>query len=452
MKNDIPQHLQDILETRPSSYEKLNLVFHDLSIEDQIFIIKFKKESTDEIAYLRDEFLLNAIKSKNAYIRYLISESIYFSSGDSISMQQIKKIIEKDKNDLVRNSLLERDWIWPHSTYAKYYEINNFLKLSQSERLACVRKVTSGYEHVATLFSELAESLKKEKIDEISVFEILSEFSKNKDLYKENWRSNAYEIHSVMETAKLFPDNISWILLEHLPLQSSYMGDFLNDLSESDLEKLMDREDFSNTEFRQKYFYKKLVKLNTQLFNKDKDDKTDSLRLCSSTLHNFSLNEDIINELLKLKGNAQEAIEGLIDYSAINLGETEILKHLAKSMNIDLRWGSIGQVNKENKLEEKIKKGLDSNLEEYEIEKIINEALGCLTAILSGRLIDKKIPEKDSLFSYNKYVVEGDVWKTYIEIMSTNSWLPLMTRVRICETLTFFKTFYKFDKFLASFT
>lgn len=452
MIKDIPIHLQDILETKPSSYEKLNLVFHELSIQDQIFIVKFKKESTDEIAYLRDEFLLNAIKSKNAYIRYLVSESLNFYSDDSITRQEIKQLIEKDKNDFVRNSLLETDWIFPYNKFEKYFEINNFLKLSQSERLACVRKVTSSFEHIATLFKGLADSLKKEKIDELSVFEILSEFSKNKDLYKEMWRSGSYEINDVLKTANLFPDNISYVLIKNLPVHNIFDDDLLKSLSEKDLEELMEREEFTNKEFRQNYFYKKLSNYNNQLASGEENSEERSLRLCSSTLHSFSLTEEIINELLKLKNKAQEPIEGLIDYSGISLGEVEILKHLAETLNIKFKWFSIGETKRQQKLEEKIIESLNKNLETFEIERIVNEVLGYLTAILCGRLLNKNIPETDSLYSYNKYVVEGDIWKTYQEIMGTFNLLPISNRARICETLSYFNNINKFDEFLTKFT
>ena len=74
----IPEHLIELVEINPSAYEKLKLVFHDLSIENQIKIIKYKKNSKKEISYLLDDFYLTAIKSKNPFVRYLVAEDIFF--------------------------------------------------------------------------------------------------------------------------------------------------------------------------------------------------------------------------------------------------------------------------------------------------------------------------------------------------------------------------------------
>ena len=312
MSKTIPEELIELLEIKPSAYQKLNLVFHDLSLENQIKIIKYKKKSKKEIAYLLDNFFLTALKSKYEYIRYLVAEDFYFYDlGDGLSNDEIEieKLIKNDKSELVRNTLLEKTNKYD---FDKEFEINSFLKLSQQQRLAKISKVTDCFEGIANLFKKLAIKIKSKKISELEVFEILLEYSKNKNIEDSFLGMRSYEYTQIWETVNIFNDNISGVLVKNLPLNSIHGPDekTIENMSNRDLSLLFEREDFKEEKVRNKYFIKFLnnYKESSDKFPYDLDNH--------AYFHYFKFDSESYNLLLNLKDRGKDIVDFINRFSS----------------------------------------------------------------------------------------------------------------------------------------
>lgn len=448
MRIEIPKHLLDLIETRPSSYEKLNLVFHELSIENQILILKYKKNTEEEghkeIAFLLEEFYLNAIKSKNPYIRYLVTENYSSWHGDSETSKKINNIIENDKNNLVKYSLLEKDWIWPSADYEKYYEINNFLKLSQPERLACVRKVTKSPEHIGTLFENLAKSVEKDKISEIEVAEILLEFSKNKELSADLLANPLnFGMKNIWGTVNSFKDNLSSLLVANLPISLTCpQEELVLNMSLSDIRELTGRKDYEATETRQKLFLKSLEKFQK---NKDKDAEFD--RFNYSYIYNFSLNEEIIEGLINLDKKGEAILRELDRFSEnLTLAELMIVEEIKR--NNEFEYSSYGAFKRGIYLDNKIakfKKDKSNTRELYDVEV---EVLRARIYQLSHSLVKGKITDDPQLKTYRKHIKENNVFKTYYEILSKTDIFFGHTRRELLESLSWAYSFPELDELI----
>ncbi len=263
LSSEVMPHLQELLEPTPSGVAKLLAAWDGLTAESQIQLLIAKKKRPGPV-YLYCRVIEKALGSENAYARYLAArESFNCCSDDGAKPEEmLKKRIENDPEPLVRYALFET--VLPFGS--EFDDPEAFFDLPHEARLAKVRKLTYGGQKVAKLVSHAVEhSLKDGKISEIELFEILADYL-NKPEFKSRYTEDQLcydgvgeflagkDIEALWELVPKVPENISHVLIEHLPesagLSSGIPKHVLDGMNDLQLETLFYRSDISLKKLR----------------------------------------------------------------------------------------------------------------------------------------------------------------------------------------------------------
>lgn len=255
----LPDHLLPLLQPTPSGIEKLLAVWGGLTTETQLLILSEIKEKRP-LAHLLGKFYAKALESTNPYVRYLVAKELRFRGED---WQKYIKRIEEDPHPLVRYCLL----VW---SPLLDYRPEEFFKLPQEARLASVRELNGCGEEVAALISYAVDhQLKDGTVSEIDLFEILLDYvnraefkaayADERDTYGSKEYRKGQDIESLWTLVLKLPENISHVLIEHLPpsadLSTVIPEAVLQGMNNRQLTTLLSRQDIKLPELRKRIFF-----------------------------------------------------------------------------------------------------------------------------------------------------------------------------------------------------
>ena len=270
MKNQaetsIPTHLQELLQPTPSGTAKLLAAWDGLTPETQIAVLAAKKQQRGP-AYLYQQIIEKALTSDNAFVRYTAAREINLSDRDERN-SDLKRQIDNDPEPLVRYAHLETEWTISDS---EIDDPETFFALPHEARLAKVRRLTGSGKEVAKLISyAVNHQLKDGRVSEVELFEILTDYL-NKPEFKESYveRQRSYDgfarvqsskdIEALWELVLKVPENLSHVIIEHLPESAGLGSDIpkqvLEGMSDRQLQTLFYRADIGLDKFRKKKFF-----------------------------------------------------------------------------------------------------------------------------------------------------------------------------------------------------
>lgn len=221
----VPAHLEELLQPTPSGTAKLVAAWDGLTAETQISILAAKKKRSGP-AYLYSRIIDKALKSENAFVRYMAARETRYRDDDQRG-KNLKTQIENDPEPLVRYANLEGDSGPLFDSEMRDPE--KFFALPHEARLAKVRRLTGQGEGIAKIITCAVEhQLKEGRISEIELFEILSDYL-NKPEFKSRHADDRFgydgwgkftagkDIESLWELVLKVPENISHVIIELLP-------------------------------------------------------------------------------------------------------------------------------------------------------------------------------------------------------------------------------------------
>jgi hypothetical protein len=333
-ENVVPAHLQELLQPTPSGTAKFIAAWDGLPADRQMAILSARKKQAGP-DYLYNRIILKALTSGNAFVRYLAARELYLTDGDPLSAE-LKTKIESDPEPLVRFANLETS---SPAMDPELKEADSFYALPQEARLAKVRNLTDGGQHLAAIIAYAADhKLKDGTVTEIELSEILFDYlNKFWRLYgEERLSSEGYglrgedidapwehipglrgdDVKALWELVLKVPERISRVIIELLPehglssnipadilwthrqlllqrdLSSHIPSHVLEAMSDRQLGVLLDRDDIDLPEFRKQKFF--------ELAQGDDDEKDFEKRHLrrAAISHNFDLTDEEFASIL----------------------------------------------------------------------------------------------------------------------------------------------------------
>jgi hypothetical protein len=299
----MPQ-LQELLEPTPSGTAKLLAAWDGLTPETQIAVLAAKKKHPGP-AYLYQQIIEKALTSNNAFVRYMAARETNLSDCDE-RKSNLRKQIDNDPDPLVRYAPLETEWV---ISDPEIDDPEAFFALPHEARLAKVRRLTDSGEEVATLiFYAVGHHLKDGRVSEVELFEILTDYLNKpefKERYVESQRSydgfarfqSGKDIQALWELVVKVPENLSHVIIEHLPESAGLGSDIpkqvLEGMSDRQLQTLFYRSDIDLEKFRKQKFFEI-----TEGGAKKKDYARDAVRH-AAVVHAFDLTNEEFAEVLE---------------------------------------------------------------------------------------------------------------------------------------------------------
>ena len=168
----VPAHLTDLLEPTPSGTAKFIAAWDGLSPETQILLL-LERCKRPGPAHLYHRLICAALKSRNAYVRYLAAKEARTGAyGNEIA--DVERHVAADAEPLVKYALLESKW---SSLDPQMKDPDSFFALPHEARLAKVRQLTGDGEIIANIISHgIDHKLKDGKVSQTEIFDILTEY------------------------------------------------------------------------------------------------------------------------------------------------------------------------------------------------------------------------------------------------------------------------------------
>ncbi len=229
-------YLTELLQPTPYSVEKLLAAWCGLSLKEKVYLIE--KLENNPSRYLK-EIIQRIIHDSNSFIRYKVAklffekEHLYRnfemfknekgelccqdnSTKENLSfLNKVKNLIENDKSNLVRGCLTEEKY---HSLSAPDVITNRdkFFALDQKKRLSILRvQDMSHIKAITTLFKNYKEIIDKKFATKEEIIDLLTDLVCNSYFRKLEYSKNIYPLWGLVHD---LPDEVSYPLLEHLPL------------------------------------------------------------------------------------------------------------------------------------------------------------------------------------------------------------------------------------------
>lgn len=405
METAVPEHLQELVQPTPSGTAKLIAAWDGLTPESQILILADKERQSGP-AYLYHRVLEKALKSENAYVRYLAAREYDFDYDDH--EKAVQQQIENDPDPLVRYAILESTW---GTSDPELYDSDKFFALPHEARLAKVRRLTSDGKTIAELISHAVDNqLKDGKVSEIELFEILTDYL-NKPEFKSAYvkdrlsydGGDAYlrgrDIESLWELVLKVPEGIAHEIIEHLPeragLSSGIPKKVLKEMSDHQLMTLLFREDIGLENVRKTVFF------DSGKTDEDGKDVAKEMLRGAAIYRNFDLtNEEFADILAKPKKQRVRDLE--------DLGQSaEDLRLCLYEAIYDARFKSPSMRNFERKLTQLKGWQRQEQLKELKLYRLAAQ-------VVPWKKNVKGDPPSDELAFLKDVIVEGDTWATFM--------------------------------------
>lgn len=308
----IPAHLNELLQPTPSGMTKLIAAWDGLTPERQILILTAMKRRPVPI-YLYHQLIEKALKSDNAYIRYLAVRDFYFSDDDEQD-KALKERIENDPDPLVRYSTLESDFgIFDEDLK----DPKRFFELPHDARLAKMRRLTDSGETIASLITHAVEhELKDGKVSESELLEILTDYL-NKQSFGERYGKghqfddtydgfalylDGKDIDTLWELVPKVPEVLSQVLIKHLPeaagLSSEIPAHVIKSMNDNQLTTLLGRTDIGLEEMRKQIFFRTDETTEEGKEDEDKTELSRDILLSAAIRNNFDLSNKEFAQIL----------------------------------------------------------------------------------------------------------------------------------------------------------
>jgi hypothetical protein len=437
----IPEHLQELLQPTPSGTAKLIAAWDGLTPETQIALLVARKKRAGDFDYFYHHVLEKALKSDNAFVRYMAVREMRFRDGQ----EREKAGIDNDPEPLVRYAHLETDSVgFPSHMFkpehadkgSEFNDPEKYFALPHEARLAKIRNLKGGGKVIANLISYAVEhQLKDGRVSEMELMEILSDYLANpgfRDRYVKEGRSyhgsrkffKGEDIEALWDLVLKVPDSLSHVIIGHLPegagLSSGIPKHVLEGMSNHQLETLLERPDVGLTELRHQKFREQ--------------GQGDSLR-SAAIFYNFDLTNEEFAEIFSKPDQERSRELTSIAMLAQDL-RLCVYAAIFDALSVsEGSWGGDFDYAKrafENKLQRL--KGWQRDKELGEL-KLYRLAVGAVP----WRREDKGYPPVGELAFLEEAVVEGDTWATFVAFSKKWDEAPYRTRrlekhlPRICE-------------------
>ena len=302
VETSVPAHIQELLRPTPSGTTKLIAAWDGLMPETQMQLLAAKQKDPGP-AYLYQRFIEKALKSSNAFVRYMAAREVTLNNSDN-EENSIRVQLDCDPEPLVKFAYLEADWM-PSSEFG---DPEKFFALPHEAQLAKVRKLTYSGEEVAKLVSYAVEHpLKDGKLSEIELFEIVLDYLNRpgfKDRYVRDRLSYdgfgeylaGKDIEALWELVLKVPEKVSRVIIDHLPesagLSRGIPERVLNGMSDRQLAALFYRSDVGLQELRKQKFLEAL-----EIDDEEKDRVNDQMH-SAAIAHAFDLTNEEFSEIV----------------------------------------------------------------------------------------------------------------------------------------------------------
>ena len=217
----------------PSRFGEITAMWPYLSDESKIifFLEKEKRPELRVICWLWNNLCLQALESKNPYIRYLAAKAYYFNFHMSKHLdEKVKEIIASDPENLVQNAHLEGKFsidVPTEEDFEKLKFVNHQAKLS----------LVKNGQMRPIYFCKLVEFIIKNdnnlnNIKENEIYEIIYEYisSEKFAFYITDRLSNPYDqdqdIKSLWNLINILPERLADLLITKLPIEKPNEQDF----------------------------------------------------------------------------------------------------------------------------------------------------------------------------------------------------------------------------------
>jgi len=423
--------ISELVKPRPSNMTKIIAVWDGLSIESQIEILMQLRKmlpSNDGLQYeLAKKVRVKALESKNAYIRYLAAKDLKYLDKDNENDKIIIKIIENDAVPFVRHWELEDGGLFKWGD-KDLKDPAKFWGLPRETRLAKMGGLTGISSGIAEVLTFAVEGpLKEGLISEEEIEEIICEYVMR--LRVENWfehDNKSYDgageyfkgkdLDELWNVVPKLPLNPSYLLIKFLPtkggLSWNILEEIVKQMSDIQLRFLLEREDVYLPELRKKIF-----------FSEDKDKWLKR----SAVYYNFDLTYEEFERLLskpkKKKQNEDDDYEdelSILSWFANDLS-LSIYAAIVSAMDSDKEhWDFEDKRRVNNMLEKRISK-LEGQYRKEQQRELWLYYLACRVIENKGENLRGGTPDIGAkLLEFTKeYIVEGDIWKTFMNISET---------------------------------
>lgn len=394
------------MEITPSNVLKVISLWHGLTVDQQIqFLSELDKKKYTAPSHLLEKIRINALDSKNPYVRYLAAKEFYFPEDCSENEKILRNKIKNDPDPLVKNSLLEPGLLSLHV----FDDLDEFFSLPQDARLAIMRTQWLITTNIEPLFIDAVEKyLPNGMITKEEIIDLMLDFLLNPEFqayYAEKGYEGLDEYHKGEDTEKLWrlisklPKYLSHILIKYLPaesgLRASISSDVIDTLNDEQLIMLLQRKNVGLEDLRKEIFWREI------------NSKTDLSAAASSC--NFNLTSDEFSEILLKPEKDRDAILeflGLADDITIVISEAII--------GLLEPYGAEGFF---------LNRAHEKKINQLKAGKRVGEIL----ALRIYRLAKYHVPEKGAtvyplggkLEFMSDKIIAGDIWQTYIGFIAS---------------------------------
>lgn len=383
--------------------------------ETQIALLVARKKLAGNSDYFYHRVLDKALKSDNAFVRYMAAREMRFRDRE----EREKAGIDSDPESLVRYAHLETEW-----NGSELKDAEAFFALPHEARLAKVRRLRGCGEAMANLiFYAVEHQLNDGTVSEIQLLEIVSDYL-NSPAFNEEYVTEegshrgsteffkGKDIEALWNLVLKVPESLSHVIIGHLPesagLSSGIPKRVLDSMSNSQLETLLGRPDVGLTELRHHKFREQ--------------GQGESLR-SAAILYNFDLTNEEVAEILSKQDQVRSR-----ELSSIVILAQDLRLCLYEAIFDALSWGIEFELAKRSakRTFEKKLQGLkgwqrDKELGELKLYRLAVRAV-------PWRREDKGYPPGGELAFLEEAVVEGDTWATFMAFSKKWDEAPYRTR------------------------